>query len=63
VALVYTDTGSALKLLVNRALVESALEGGYTEESASPEKQKGTRAMFTLTCNPAFRILRCMKFH
>jgi hypothetical protein len=26
----------------------------WTHISASPEKQRGTRAMFTLTCNPAF---------
>jgi hypothetical protein len=42
-------------LLVNRDLGEWALEGGYTCESASPEKQRGTRAIFTLTCNPALR--------
>jgi hypothetical protein len=34
-------------------LGESALEGGYKLKGASPEKQRGTRAMFTLTCNPA----------
>ena len=56
-ALVYTDTGRALKLaccpLVNCDLGESAVEVGYKLESASPEKQRGTHAMFTLTCNPA----------
>jgi hypothetical protein len=39
-------------LLVNRDLGESALEGGYTYETTSPETQRGTRAIFTLTCNP-----------
>jgi hypothetical protein len=38
--------------LVNRDLGESALEGVYTWQSTSPEKQRGTRAMFTLMCNP-----------
>ena len=41
-------------LLVNCDFGESALEGGYTFESPSPEKQRGTRAMFTLTCNANF---------
>jgi len=40
--------------LVNCELRESALEGGYTLESPSPEKERGTRAMFTLTCNATF---------
>jgi hypothetical protein len=40
--------------LVYRDAGESAFEGGYMWESASPETQLGTRAMFTLTCNPAF---------
>ena len=40
--------------LVNCDFRESALEGGYTLESPSPEKQRGTRAMFTLTCNATF---------
>jgi len=43
-------------LLVNGSPGESALEGGYTYESASPQKQRGTRAIFTLTCNPAFML-------
>ena len=42
--------------LVYRDLGESTLEGGYTCEIASPEKQRGTRAMFTLTCIPTLRI-------
>ena len=42
--------------LVNCDLRESALEGGYTLESASPEKQRGTHVMFTLTCNPTFTL-------
>ena len=42
--------------LVYRDLGESTLEGGYTCEIASPEKQRGTRATFTLTCNPAFTM-------
>jgi hypothetical protein len=33
-----------------------ALEGGYTWESASPEKQRGNRAMFTLTRKPALSV-------
>jgi hypothetical protein len=42
--------------LVYHDLGESALKGDYTWESASPEKQRGTRTIFTLTCNPALRI-------
>jgi len=42
--------------LVNCDLRESALEGGYTLESPSPEKQRGTRAMFTLTCNGTLTV-------
>jgi len=44
--------------LVNGHLGESALEGGYTQQSASPHKQRGTRAIFTLTCNPALMLGR-----
>lgn len=47
-----SQTGSPL---VNCDLGESALEGGYTWASTSPEKQRGTRVMFSLTCNPALR--------
>jgi hypothetical protein len=42
--------------LVNCDPGESALEGGYTLESMSPEKQRGTCAIFTLTCNPTFTL-------
>ena len=42
--------------LVNWDFGDSAVEGGYTLESASPEKQRGTRAMFTLTCNATFTV-------
>jgi len=43
-------------LLVNCDPGESALERGYMLESASPEKQRGTHVMFTLTCNPTFTL-------
>jgi hypothetical protein len=42
--------------LVNCDFRESALEGGYTLESPSTQKQRGTRAMFTLTCNATFSM-------
>jgi hypothetical protein len=48
-------------LLVNGDLGESALEGGYMWESASPEKQGGTCTIFTLMCNPT--LIQCCNRH
>ena len=48
---------TTVEVVVYRDLGESTLEGGYTCEIASPEKQRGTHAMFTLTCNPALSVL------